>query len=137
MIYFFPIYVDEFELYFIPKIVRLASPIGYNTLKGPTSQGLHKIPQIHERFTDHQDGYKNRARFLISQKAQRSPKLLRHRAQSEQISCDDDVTLVLAPNGIAALIRIFSGNALGYVDFGCSPSTVRSFTKIYTEQLWL
>ena len=45
MIYFFPIYVDEFELYFIPKIVRLASPIGYNTLKGPTSQGLHKIPK--------------------------------------------------------------------------------------------
>ena len=41
MIYFFAICVDEFELYFIPKIARLASPKGYNTLKGPTSQGLH------------------------------------------------------------------------------------------------
>ena len=33
----------------------------------------------------------------------------------------------------ASLSRIFSGNALGYVDFGCSPSTVRSFTKINKE----
>ena len=36
-----------------------------------------------------------------------------------------DVTLILALNGIAALIRIFFGNALRYVSFGCLPSAVR------------
>ena len=41
-------------------------PKGYNTPKGPTSKGLHKIPQIHQGFTDHQDGQKNKTRFQIS-----------------------------------------------------------------------
>lgn len=36
-----------------------------------------------------------------------------------------DVTVILALNGIAALIRIFFGNALRYVSFECLPSAVR------------
>ena len=52
-------------------------------------------------------------------------------SRSEWISRDNDVTIVLALNRISALIRIFSENALCYVYFGCLPSAVRSFTKIY------
>ena len=37
---------------------------------------------------------------------------------SEWISRDNDVTTVLPPNQISALIRIFFGNAFRYVYFG-------------------
>lgn len=49
---------------------------------------------------------------------------------SELISRDNDVTVVFALNQIAAVIPIFSGNALPYVDFGCLTSAVQSFTEI-------
>ena len=38
--------------------------------------------------------------------------------------------MVIALNQIAVDIPIFSGNALRYVNFGCLPSAVPSFTKI-------
>ena len=53
--------------------------------------------------------------------------------RSEWISRDDDVTMVFALNQIAAAILIFSGNALRYVNCGCLPSAVQSFTKISVE----
>ena len=51
-------------------------------------------------------------------------------SRSECISRDNDVTIVFALNRIAALMHIFSGNALRYVNFGCLPSAVQSLTKI-------
>ena len=39
--------------------------------------------------------------------------------------------MFFALNRITARIRIFSGNALRYVNFGCLPSAVQSLTKIY------
>ena len=46
-------------------------------------------------------------------------------------SCDKDVTIVLATNRIAALIRIFFRNPWRYLHFGCLYSVEQSFTKIY------
>ena len=52
-------------------------------------------------------------------------------SRSKWISRDNDVTMVFALNRIAARIRIFSRNALRYVNFGCLPSAVQSLTTIY------
>ena len=45
--------------------------------------------------------------------------------------------MVLAFNRTAVLIRIFSENALGYVNFWCLPQDVQSFTKIYNRNFAL
>ena len=51
----------------------------------------------------------------------------------EEISRGNDVTMALAFNRTTVLIRIFSENALGYVNFGCLPPAVQSFTQIYNR----
>ena len=40
------------------------------------------------------------------------------------------LTMVLAFKRTAVVIRIFSENALGYVNFGCLPPAEQSFTQI-------
>ena len=51
------------------------------------------------------------------------------------MSRDNDVTIVLALNQIAALIGIFFGNACRYLYFGCLSSVARSFREIYVKNL--
>ena len=47
--------------------------------------------------------------------------------RSEGISRGSDVTMALAFNRTTVLIRIFSENAPGYVNFGCLPPAVQEF----------
>ena len=53
--------------------------------------------------------------------------------RSEQISRGNDVITVLVLNRISALIDLNVGNALRCAYFGCLPSVIQSFTKIYNR----